>query len=382
MPGWLSDYLNWLGGPLWWFYRWASSEFDAWNDWVNQTLNSMAKFMMRSYILLTYDIANFSFYVGSFSKAAREWVQWLAYSRIPRFFLRAEKYAFTLVSIERYWRKRTEATLRRELLADIRWVYRTLLEALQDEIAARIEAIKDLRAELLADIKWVYVTLTKRLNAEIAARKKAIQDLRNWTQQQLDTLWKYARSILPTVDKEAADGYNKSRQAQASGLTKLVDDLAIDNPIVKGIIGDLVKLVIDLAEVDDPVLRIAAQILLKQVIDRLGVDKIAGALVNELLSAFLGGGKPKTLEDVTNNIGDRLNTQEAQWQQFFASGGDDLETLGNQMRKSSNPLFTLGMAAYFAGAVTDPAGTAAVTDAVVTPAARAILTPLLALLDV
>lgn len=377
MPGWLSDYLNWLGGPLWWFYRWASSEFDEWNNWVNDTLNSMSKYMMRSYILLTYDIANFSYYVGSFSKAVRLWIQWLAYSRIPRFFLRAEKYAFTLVSIERYWRKRTEATLRKELLADIKWVYDTLVEALNDEITARKKAIADLRAELLADIKWVYVTLTKRLNAEIAARKKAILDLRNWTQQQLNQLWAYAKSILPTVDKEASDGYDKTRAAQATGLSKMVDDLAIDNPVVKGIVSDLVKLVIDLAEIDDPVLRIAAQFLLKEIIDRLGVDKLAGDLVNKLLDTFLGGGPPKTLESVTEDIGNRLNATEAQWQQFYSNGGNDIENLGDQMRQSANPLFTAVMAGYFIGAVADPEGTAAATDAVLTPAARAIVTPLI-----
>jgi hypothetical protein len=380
MPSWLRDYLRVIAGPVGFLLQWSVGVSVDWIRWVNSTLRGMVLFSMRSYVLLTYDVANFSFYVGGFAEAARKWVEWLRYDIIPLYFAAAEKYTRQQVKIEHDYQDRERAKLRAFLLAVIGAVAKLLDREIKDETAARKRAVQQLRDFLLGFIAYVARQLTGRINAEIAARKQADAALRAWALNQFKLLWAYARSILPTVDKEAAAGYNATRQGQATGISRLIDDLAVDNPLVRDVVGKLATLVIDLASVEDPVARLAAQLLLTQVIDRLGVDKLAGGLVAQLGGLFTGGGPPKTLADVEKAVGDRLNATEGQWQQFYANGGDDLETLGSQMRKSAAPLFTVGMAAYFAAAVTDPAGTAAATDDVVTPACRAVLGPLLALL--
>lgn len=380
MPSWLRSYVNYLRGITAWAFHWTVFDLINWAHWVSTTLNGVVMFSYRAYSLLTWDIANFSYYVAKQARANRRWTEWLAYDRIPTFTRRAERYAYAWAQKIRQDAEAANRRLEARLMHVIAVIYGILLSDIKIERADRIKAIADLRAFLLALIAKVYKILLKDIADLRAWTQKQLTDLRNWAQQQFDTLWKYARSILPTVDKEASDGYNSARSDQASGVSKLIDDLATDNPLIHGIVGDLVKLMIQLAEVDDPVIRIAAQILLRQVIDRLGVDKLAGGLADELARIFLGGGKPKTLQDVEAQVASRLNAGEAQWQQFYQNGGNDLETLGDQMRKSASPIFTLAMAGYFAGAVLDPKGTAAVTDAVVTPAARAILTPLLAVL--
>jgi hypothetical protein len=337
-------------------------------------------FSMRAYVLLTYDVANFSYYVGLFSETARKWVEWLRFSIIPQYFAESERYTRQQIKIEHDYQDRERAKLRAFLLAVIGAVAKLLDREIKAETAARIKAIADLRKFLLGFIAYIAQQLTIRINREIFDRKQAIAALRAWAVQHFAALWKYAKSILPAVDAEASKGYNSVRQDQAGNLGRLFDVLAADNPLVRDVIGRLVTLIIDLASVEDPLARIAAQFLLTQVIDRLGVDKLAAGLAGDLARQFLGAGPPKTLTEVEQAVASRLAAGEAQWQQFYQNGGDDLENLGDQMRKSAAPLFTAGMAAYFIGAVTDPEGTAAATDAVLTPAARGILGPLLGLL--
>jgi hypothetical protein len=380
MPGWLKDYVTSLFGPVGWLFRWTAQASIGWIEWVNSTLTGIVVYSYRSYILLTYDIANFSYYVASFTATARRWTEWIAYSLVPHAVRDAEAYAYYWAQRVRKDAQAARARLRAKLLADIAWVYDTLAKALNKEISDRKKADELLSAFLLKVINQVYQFLVAALDQERAERKRADVALRDWAAQQFANVWAFIKTILPTVDKEAAAGYNKSRADQAQGLTRLLDDLIVDNPVMRDVVGKLIGLILDLASVEDPAARIAAQFLLRQVIDRLGADKLAGGFVSDLAGVFLGGGKPSTLEDVTSLIGDRLNAGEAQWQQFYQHGGDDLEKLGDQMRQSASPVFTLAMAGYLAAAVTDPRGTAAVTDDVVTPAARAILTPLLAVL--
>lgn len=380
MPSWLKNYITFLAGPVAWLLRWGVIPTVQWVQWVNASIHGITRFAYRSYVLLTYDVANFSYYVATFSRNVRQWVVWLAYSRIPRALRIAERYTRSQVALERKHRMWQIRQTIEFLLAVINRVYLTLLRLINQERADRKTAIAALRAFLLQQINIVYRLLSAAINQERQERIKAVAALRAWAVQQFDNLWKYARSILPAVDKEAADAYDHTRAGQASGISRLIDDLIVDNPLAREVIGKLATIILDLASIEDPAARIAGQFLLRQVIDRLGADRLAAGLVDQLASAFLGGGKPKTLADVAASIGDRLNATEAQWQQFYANGGDDVERLGEQMRKSAQPVFTLAMAGYFAAAIIDPKGTAAVTDAVITPAARAIVTPLLAVL--
>lgn len=380
MPSWLRAFLNKIIGIDSDAVHYILHSNTPWENWVDSMIHKLWRTGAQAYILNTWALANFSYYVATFASVARHWVEWLAYERIPNAVKVAQFYAFLIVRQERNWRRAAIDRLRRKLTTYIDVIALNLAQTIHAEVVNRRAAIDRLRAELKLYIDTIALNLARAIQNEVANRKAAIQALRNYVDQQVAKLTALINTILPTVDKEASKGYNSARGQQSDVLSHALTDIAVDNPAVKAIVGDLVKVVVDLAEVDDPLIRVAAQVILKQLIDRLGVDKLAGGLIGDLLGAFLGMGPPKTLQDVETQTAQRLAAGETQWQQFYANGGDDIETLGKQMRESANPVFTAVLAAYFAGAVTDPAGTAAATDAVVTPAADAILGPVIATL--
>lgn len=382
MPDWLRLVQNSIAGKLFWFFTWPDRIATNWIHWVSASINDISDFALRSYIVLTYDIANFSYYVGAFTKASRGWTEHIILKLIPDAIKTSEKYALQQATIVKDYEDKKRRQLRRYLIAFIKAVAEALYDDIVAEIQARKKAVAELKAFTVALVAATRLELLLDIARERAARIKADNDIRKWAQQIFNNLWAYARSILPTVDKEAADGYNSQRPAQASNLAQALTDLAVDNPEVRAMVGRLAGLVIDLAEVDDPLLRITATFLLKQVIDRLGADKLAGGLIDGLLGLFLGGAPPKTLQAVVAALAGRLDATEQQWAQFYANGGDDLERFGTELRQTASPLFLGAMAAFVTGAVLDPAGAAAATAAGVEPAAQAVMAPLVALLGV
>lgn len=381
MPSWLKDFLGGLTASGAAALRWLQHQNDAWTNWVDAFVHELWRMILRVYVVLTWDLANFSFFVGSFSSVARHWVEWLAYQRIPKALYLARQYAYYQARSVRLDARAARARLKGELIRDIDIVALNLGNAIRQEIANRRDAIDRLRTYVNGQLVALTFALTKLIDQEIANRRAAIDNLRQQVFQAIANLRQQVNAIIPSINKAAAAGYNSVRPQQASIITKIADSIATDNPLVKDLIGRLITLTLDLAAVDDPLARIAAQLLLRQVIDRLGVDKLAGDLLGQLGGALLGAGTPQTLQDVTRQVAQRLNAGEQQWAQFYGNGGDDIEQLGHEMRESASPLFTAGLVAYFAGAVADPAGTAAVTDDVVTPAVRGILTPVLGLLE-
>jgi hypothetical protein len=362
------------------FLTWLFHGNSAWENWVDETIHEAIRFTARSYVILSWDIANFSYFVASFSQVSRLWIQWVAFERIPRFYNKARAYTVHKVNVERRARVAEVGWLRRYLTDVILRTALTLQNHINAERLARVAEVAWLRRYLTSVIVKTALILQNHINAEIINRQRAINALRGYLLGVIAALQRQVNAIIPFINSQAADGYNATRGDQASIFSKLMDDIAVDNPVVKDVVGKLITLVLDLLSVDDPVARLAASLILRQVIDRLGVDKLAGGLADRLISEFIGSGQVKTLKDVESSVGNRLNNLEGQWQQFYANGGDDIENLGDQMRESASLTFTLPLAAYFAGAVTDPQATATATDAIVTPAAQAIVGPVLALL--
>lgn len=381
MPSWLKDFLGglWDSGRA--ALQWIGHADAAWENWVDGMLHILWRDVMQAYILLTYDIANFSYYVGSFSKSVNVWVWWLRFRVIPEAINGLKRFTLHRIALERRWRIEADQDVSQYALKLVFIEALRRAEGDRNEHRDMLKAVAYLKSFLLHWIAFVAAALQKQISDEVAARKLEVAQLRQYLLQIIAALTQKVNAIIPSVNKSAAAGYNSVRPEQASIASRVIDDLATDNPIVKDLVGKLVGIALDLASVDDPVARLLASLLLKQVIDRLGVDKLAGDLAGQLGGALFGAGPPASLQEVTAQVAQRLNTGEQQWQQFYANGGNDLETLGSEMRESANPLFTAGMVAYFAGAVADPGGTAAATADVIVPAARAILTPVLAALE-
>lgn len=377
MPSWLKDFLGGLYASGRAALRWIEHADNAWANWVDSMIHTLWRDIMQSYILLTYDVANFSWYVGSFSRSTMVHLRWLRLRYIPRIARYLYNYTSRRVRDERRWRRAEIRQTRRYLLGIIRFITALLQKQIAEQGRHDRKARWKLREFLLGFIGTIAQSLQNQIYAEIRNRKAEIARVRQYILQVIAALAKRVNAIIPTVNTSAADGYNSVRSGQADVVTKIIDDLATDNPVVKDLVGKLVQLVLDLVEADDPLTRIAAGLLLTQVIDRLGVDKLAGGLASDLAGVLLGGAKPGSLQQVCAQIAQRLQAGESQWQQFYANGGDDMERLGRQMRESSSPLFLLPLGAYFAAATADPAGTAAATDTVVTPAVRTLVTPII-----
>lgn len=207
---------------------------------------------------------------------------------------------------------------------------------------------------------------------QMAAAIKALSDQLT---AQINNVLKYAQSIPGTIDQRAAAGYDPTLRARGNAIQKLLDTVVAHNPAVRDLVSNLAKFAIDLAGIEDPVLKIAAQFVLKQVIDHLGINSALTAMMNDLIGGILGGGQPKTLQDIMADIGNRLDALEAGQAELspLAPEADDLHEMGTL-------IFDAALLAYFVAAVADPVATANDTVDVFAPITGPLLAPIRALL--
>ncbi len=192
---------------------------------------------------------------------------------------------------------------------------------------------------------------------------------------QIQKVLAYAQSIPGTVDQRAAAGYDPTLAARGTLITRILDTVAAHDPVVASLVGNLARYAVDLAGIDDPVLAAVAQLLLKQVIGRLGLDSAIAAMVNDLVGGILGGGRPSTLQQVTADIGNRLDALE--------HGQADLSPLApeaDQLHEMGTLVFDAALLAYLAGAVTAPQASASDTVLALEPVTGPLLAPVRALL--
>ncbi len=189
----------------------------------------------------------------------------------------------------------------------------------------------------------------KLVAAERAARIADVQAAR-----------RYALALVvalhAAIESEAATGYNSGRRARAGVAGKILDDLAVRNPVIRALTGRLITLILDLAAVDNPVARVVVGVLLRQLINRLGVDRVAGNLLARILGSLTGHGEPKSLHDVTRDIDERLTGLEDQWAEFMTDGGPEVMQAGKEWKAETGVLADLAMLGFFALAVHNPAG--------------------------
>jgi hypothetical protein len=192
---------------------------------------------------------------------------------------------------------------------------------------------------------------------------------------QVNTVLQYAQSLPALVDDRAASGYDPTLRDRGGLLQKLIDTAIAHDPAVASLVGKLATMIIDLAGVEDPVLRVAAQLILKQVIDRFGLDTALHQMLGDLLGSIIGGGQPKTLQAVTADIGNRLDTLEGSVASLapLAPEADDLHTMGTL-------IFDAALLGYVTAAIADPVAAANDTVNVLAPVTTPLLAPLRALL--
>lgn len=173
-------------------------------------------------------------------------------------------------------------------------------------------------------------------------------------------------ALHQTIEREAASGYTEGWGRRLGLVGKIADEIATKNPVVKGAVGLLVKTALDLASVDDPLLRFALATLLTHVVNALGVDRVAGDLLTAILDPIIGRGKPANLHDVEHDVDERLYQLEAQWAEFMAHGGPEVEQAGDDWKDLTSLAVDAALLGFLGLAIADPrAAYRAISDTIV-----------------
>lgn len=211
--------------------------------------------------------------------------------------------------------------------AILRWVTGFLRQYINAKIAKLKALIEWQLRVLIKRIAYVLAMLrvwvTVRIKAEAKARRQA--DIR--LDHEIKTRIKW---VHQAIEREAVSAYKGQRTQQNAVITELLDLVVNLNPVLRPIVNELVRLILDLALVDDPPARFLIGFVLKRVIDKLGLDKPIGNLLHNLLAHIIGAGKPTDLHGVIADISARLAAGESQWLQFYKDGGSEVEQAGDQ----------------------------------------------------
>ena len=251
--------------------------------------------------------------------------------------------------------------------------------------AAVLRWFAQLRARIayLFALAYLYINLlyhrslayTRALvGAEHKAMLKAFASAEAYTRQLVSALHK-------DIESEAARGYSATLRERASIINRIADLIATRNPAVRTIVRDLIRIVLDLLAIDDPLARLAAGFLIREIVNRLGIDKAAGQLLADVAGPLLGDPKPKGLNDVIKNIGQRLDALESQWATFMDAGGSQILQAGKEWKGITGYVTDAAMLAFFADAVARPQQWAGEVAAVMGPAVRAATAAVAAVLD-
>jgi len=236
------------------------------------------------------------------------------------------------------------------------WVYvydivplRSFLLDVIARLAYRLE--KQVAALKALEYRLYYASRSYAAHLVSAERAARIADVKNARAYAL----RLVTALHSAVEKEAADGYNSNTRARVSVITRIADEIAAKNPVVRSLISDFITLLLDFIGASNPVERIALQLLLTQVIDRLGVDKAAGELMSRLLGTLAGDPRPKDLRQVTAALAGRVTALEDQWADFMIAGGPEVEQAGRTWKAYTSLAVDAALLGFFGLAVTDPA---------------------------
>lgn len=245
------------------------------------------------------------------------------------------------------------------LLAALRrlpgWIWAHEVKPVRDELSAWIRSVRDWAAHqilmlwmtLESDFSFALAFTVQQVGIERAQRTAAVD--REHYLMMARVTW-----ALQQVQQQASSGYNSVTAARKDLIRTLLADVAERDPAVKGLVSDLATLIIDIDTVDNPVARYAISHLLNDVIAHLGIDQAITNLIQRLIGPLAGDPRPATLHDVEKDVAERLNALEAQWAQFMADGGPEVEQAGGGWKDMTGLAVDAAALAFFGLAVTNP----------------------------
>lgn len=236
-----------------------------------------------------------------------------------------------------------------------RWILATWILPVRDDLIRRIAALK---AWAVLAFQLTRALIELRYQAALAYTRALVGAERDQRlkgdQLEHAAMLKSVAAALATVQRQAATGYNSQLHERLGVVGKLLDELAVHDPLVKQVVKDLVTAVFDLETIDDPLLRFAIGKLLNTLVAKLSVDKVIGDLLGRLLGSLTGHGRAAGLQDVTRDIGQRLNALEGQWADFMRHGGSEVEQAGDEWQQLASLAIDVGIVGMFGLAVANP----------------------------
>ena len=237
-----------------------------------------------------------------------------------------------------------------------RWILATWILPIRDDLIRRIAALK---AWAVLTFALTRALIEIRYQAALAYTRMLVGQERDHRlkDDQLEhaAMLKQVAAALATVQREAATGYDSTLHERLGVVGKILDEIAVHDPLVKQIVRDTVTAVFDLETIDNPILRFTIGHLLTSLINKLSVDKVIGDLLERLIGTLTGHGRATSLQDVTRDIGQRLNASEDQWADFMKHGGAEVEQAGDQWQHLTSLGVDIAITAFFGLAVAEPA---------------------------
>ncbi len=246
------------------------------------------------------------------------------------------------------------------------WWERMLWHTIQGWISRKIAAVRAyVKRETAYLIRLIYVSTRTVLALAYAAVAHERKERKDAVGRAEARARREIAALHGVIEREAASAYRADRSDRASLIIRLLDFAVLRNPAVRTLVKDIATGILDLLEIDDPILRILLGFLIKHVIDKLGVDKGVGVLVQDLLGPLLGKKKPQGLHDVILDLSQRMLASEKQWAQFFEDGGSQVEQAGKEWRNITSVVGTVAISVFVVQAVVAPEQWAREVNAVI-----------------
>lgn len=248
------------------------------------------------------------------------------------------------------------------------WIYHNRVLPLRSAVLLWFAQLRARIAYLFA-LAYLYIGLKFRQAEQYAlalVQAEHADMLRHFTEAEH---YAYEQALMryQAIEREAADTYN-ARLPERLGIAKTLADLiATRNPLVRGLLSDLVTGIEDLGLADTLLGRLILGVIVRQVISRLTVDRAAGVLLSSMLGPLLGRPRARGVADVVGDLADRVSALEDGQATFMRDGGPEILQAGQDWAEITGLAVDAALLGFVAATIAAPAQAARDTAAAVLP---------------
>lgn len=236
------------------------------------------------------------------------------------------------------------------------WTWLTQIVPVRNALERAIAALRAWAAtmfaatwELMWRLYWSSLAYTdQQVSAERAARIRA-------DQAEHAAMLANVKAAIALIQRQASGGWNAGNANRVTLITRLLDDLAVRNPLVKDLVGIAVRILLDIETIDNPVARYLLGKALTEIIDKAGVDAAVGKLARALLGPLAGQPRITDLYGTAKDAAARISALEEWVAGFMSAGGPEVEQAGQEWKTITGLAADAAILGMTALAVNDPA---------------------------